>query len=82
MSVKIITDIARNPLSVGDCVYYGERSGSKSARGVCKVGRITKLESGRYVTVDSTYYRMEGTSVRKCTEKFADMFNDGSIFEI
>lgn len=81
MTVKIVTDSARNPLYVGDCVYYGERAGSKSARGVCKVGRITKIE-GRYITVNSTYYRMEGTSARKCTARFADMFNDGSIFEV
>lgn len=77
----MITDRNGKELQVGDIVFYGERVNSKGSRGKCKVGTITGFNS-QYVVVDSEYGQMSGSSLIKCSPKFANMFTDGSIFEI
>lgn len=69
-----------NEVQVGDCVFFGERAGNQGSRGVCKVGRITSID--RYIHVSNSYTGLTSSSVIKCTEKFADMYESGEIFQI
>lgn len=79
--MKKVLDYYGKELQVGDLVYYGIKVNSKGSRGSMEVGTITKLE-GSYVCVDTSYYRMNGNSCKKCGPKFASMYKDGTIFEI
>lgn len=69
-----------NELNVGDFVFYGEKAGNQGSRGVCKVGKI--LEITRYIQVEGSWSQLTGGSVIKCSEKFAEMYKNGSIFQI
>lgn len=79
--MKVMTDKYGETVDVGDCVFYGEKARNQGSRGVCNVGRITKIES-RYATVSGAWSRMESSSFVKCSEKFADMYNSREIFKI
>lgn len=69
-----------NELNVGDYVFFGEKANNQGSRGECKVGKI--LEIARYIQVEGSWSRLTGGSVIKCTEKFAEMYKNESIFQI
>ena len=74
-------DKVGNELSVGDIVIYGVKANCNGARGEMKIGTVLEVDN-RYVRVNTSYSRMTSQSVRKCSPKFAQMFDDGSIYEI
>lgn len=68
-------------INLNDLVLYGVRSNSKSARGEMKIGKAIKIE-GSYLTVDSSWARMIGSSATVVTPLFADMWNNRTVFDI
>lgn len=78
--MKVFLDKNGKEVNVGDMIAFGERVHSQGGRGYLKVGRIQKID--RFVHVDSDYTGLTSGSIIKCTEKFADMFNSGTVFEI
>lgn len=75
-----MTDKNGEELQVGDFIFFGEKARNQGSRGVSKCTRIVEID--RYIHAEGSWSGLTENSVIKCTEKFAEMFNNGSIFKI